>query len=233
MPEAANEYQQFVKDAAGTPQEIEARFRLGEVQMAMNQPAEARRTWQDLLTAHADDKERSHSRGHVQNRRNLRAAESPPTTESLEPRRGGARKLFEEISRPQAGGDKRICGSPKVTSIVGRHDDAVKALDRFLADKRYADRDEIADARNLLGRAYQLQKKFPEALAAWREYLAKHPTHHDWNQVQQEIVNTEFLLGAEKSALKQYDEARKLWTEFLAKYPLDGRNPASCSSSAR
>ena len=102
----------------------------------------------------------------------------------------------------------------------------MKALDRFLGDKRYADRDEIADARNLLGQAYQLQKKFPEALAAWREYLAKHPTHHDWNQVQQAIVNTEFLLGAEKNSLKQYDEARKLWTEFLAKYPLDGRNPA-------
>ena len=35
----------------------------------------------------------------------------------------------------------------------GRYDDAVTALKRFLADDRYQDREEIPDARNLLGRS--------------------------------------------------------------------------------
>ena len=101
----------------------------------------------------------------------------------------------------------------------------MKTLTRFLGDPKYADREELADARNLLGRSYQLQRKFTAALEAWREYLAKHPSHHAWSDVQREIVNTEFLMAADKAQAKQYDEARKLWTEFLAKYPLDPRDP--------
>ena len=113
LPEAANEYQQFVKDAAGTPQEIEARFSLGEVQMAMNQPAEARRTWQDLLTAHADDKSERIPEA------TFKIAETyglptPPNRRIAQSRRGGARKLFEKISRSQAGGTSEFANRPKL-----------------------------------------------------------------------------------------------------------------------
>ncbi|HEV3021746.1 MAG TPA: MG2 domain-containing protein, partial [Pirellulales bacterium] len=106
----------------------------------------------------------------------------------------------------------------------GRFDDAVKNIRRFLADERYAETDEVPEARVLLGRSYQVQKKLAEALEAWRDYLARHPAHHAWSEVQREIVNTEFLLGFEAREAKRYDEARKLWTEFMAKYPLDGRS---------
>ncbi len=223
LQEAANEYQQLVKDFPKAPQEIEARFRLGEVQMAMGQQAEARRTWQDLLAAHADDKSERIPEA------TFKIAETyglptPPNAESLNLGVAALENFLKKYPEHKLAGQANLRIAQSYLNL-GRHDDAVKALDRFLGDKRYADREEIADARNLLGQAYQLQKKFPEALAAWREYLAKHPAHHDWSQVQQAIVNTEYLLGAEKAALKQYDEARKLWTEFLAKYPLDGRNP--------
>ena len=109
--------------------------------------------------------------------------------------------------------------------VQGRHEDAVKSLRRFLADERYKAREEVADARNLLGRALQLQEKFSEALAAWQEYLVKHPTHRAWSSVQQEVVNTELLMAREKMRSKQYDAAVKLFGEFSAKYPLDARNP--------
>jgi alpha-2-macroglobulin len=56
LPEAAKRYAQFVKDHSDSKLIIEARFRLGEVQLAQNQPEEARRTWQDLLAAHGTGK---------------------------------------------------------------------------------------------------------------------------------------------------------------------------------
>ncbi len=107
----------------------------------------------------------------------------------------------------------------------GRYDDAVTALKQFLADNRYADREEVPEGRQLLGLAYQLQKKFPEALAQWHDYLVKHPTHKAWSRVQQEIVNTEYLMALDKMEAKQYEAAVKLFNEFLAKYPLDARDP--------
>jgi tetratricopeptide (TPR) repeat protein len=221
--EAANRYKQFVKDHAGVPQEVEARFRLGEVQMAMNQPTEARRTWQDLIAAHADDKSERIAEATF----NLSQTYGLPSPGNAEMLNLGVASLENFLKLYP---DHKLAGQAHLRIAesylnTGRHADAVKALDKFLTDKRYADREELADARNLIGRAYQLQKKFPEALAAWRDYLAKHPAHHDWSQVQQEIINTEYMLANEKSAAKQYDEARKLWTEFMAKYPLDGRNP--------
>ena len=70
-----------------------------------------------------------------------------------------------------------------------------------------------------------MQRNFTAALAAWREYLVKHPSHHAWSQVQQQIVDTEYLMAADKAKDRKFDDARKLWNEFLAKYPLDPRDP--------
>lgn len=223
LPEAAALLAKLIKDRAGSPQEIEARFRLGEVYMALNQPEEARRTWQDLLAAHPDSgSERIAEAGF-----NLSLTFGLPTPASPEMLNLGVaaleaflKKHHEHKLAPQA--HLRIAQS---YLHVGQPANAVKALTQFLDDKAYAQREEVADARNLLGLAYQQQKKFPEALAAWRDYLVKHPAHQAWSQVQQEIVNTEYLLCVEKTSLKQYDEARKAWNEFLAKYPLDARNP--------
>ena len=108
----------------------------------------------------------------------------------------------------------------------GRPADAAAALKQFLADPRCRECKELPDAQNLLGRAYQAQKDFTQALAAWREFLAKYPAHNAWSAVQQAIVETEYLMACDQFAAKKYAEANKLFAEFLAKYPLDGRNPA-------
>ncbi|MCR4414076.1 MAG: MG2 domain-containing protein, partial [Thermoguttaceae bacterium] len=107
----------------------------------------------------------------------------------------------------------------------GRYEDAAKSLQRFLADERYRQREEVPQARYLLGRSFQLQKRFPEALAVWQEYLVKHPAHQAWSAVQREIVDTEFLMAKEKLDAKDYPAAVKLWSEFQTRYPLDARNP--------
>ena len=99
-------------------------------------------------------------------------------------------------------------------------------LKQFLADPRCRECKELPDAQNLLGRAYQSQKDFTQALAAWREFLAKYPAHKAWSAVQQAIVETEYLMACDQFAAKKYAEANKLFAEFLAKYPLDARNPA-------
>ena len=52
FPQAAALYAKFIKDHPDAKQLIEAKYRLGECQLAQNQHAEARRTWQDLLAAH-------------------------------------------------------------------------------------------------------------------------------------------------------------------------------------
>ena len=92
-----------------------------------------------------------------------------------------------------------------------------KRLTHAQADKRYADREEVPEARQLEGQAHLMQKKFTEAVASWTECLAKHPTHQSWSAVQQAIVDAQDAMAADKRQAKQSDEARQLWTEFLTK----------------
>ena len=107
----------------------------------------------------------------------------------------------------------------------GRYEDAVKSLDSL------SRRSEVCRSRGTgrrpqsAGPLVSAAAEWTAALEAWRDYLAKHPAHQAWSEVQREIVNTEFYMAADKAQAKQYDEARKLWTEFLAKYPLDPRDP--------
>ncbi|HXT61139.1 MAG TPA: tetratricopeptide repeat protein, partial [Pirellulales bacterium] len=223
LQEAANRYAQFSKDHPKTELDIEARYRLGECQLGLGQHEEARRTWQDLLAAYPDDK----SERIAEVTFNLSQTYHLPAPQSDEELELGVASLQTFVERYPT---HKLAGQAflRIASSYisrGRFEDAVKTLVKFLDDERYADREETPEARVLLGRSYQLQKKFNEALAAWRDYLAKHPAHASWSEVQRQIVNTEFLLGYEARQAKRYDEARKLWGEFAAKYPLDPRNP--------
>ncbi|NUQ64841.1 MAG: tetratricopeptide repeat protein [Pirellulales bacterium] len=107
----------------------------------------------------------------------------------------------------------------------GRHQDAAARLQALLADQRYQLCEEIPQARNLLGRAFLLQKQFDQALAVWRDYLAKHPSDAAWSEVQQQVVDTEYLRGIERYRAKDYPAARQEFEQFLAGHPLDARNP--------
>ncbi|HEX7376956.1 MAG TPA: tetratricopeptide repeat protein, partial [Pirellulales bacterium] len=58
LQEAANRYAQFTKDHPASKLDLEARYRWGGVQLALDQKEPARRTWQDLLAAYGDNKNR-------------------------------------------------------------------------------------------------------------------------------------------------------------------------------
>ncbi|MEX2132610.1 MAG: sulfotransferase domain-containing protein, partial [Acidimicrobiia bacterium] len=57
--------------------------------------------------------------------------------------------------------------------------------------------------------------EFAEAIAAWREFLDKHPTDKNWSRVQQAIVDSEFATAEVERRQKDYDKARELWSTFL------------------
>ena len=223
LPEAAKRFAQFSKEHPDSPLDIEARYRLGEVQLAQNQREEARRTWQDLLAAYPDDPSERVAEAMF----NLSQTYGLPNPENDEALDRGVASLEAFIKRFP---EHKLAGQAFLRIAqsylhCGRNEDVVRILTRFLDDKRYADRGETPDARVLLGNAYLRQKKFDEALAAWREYLTKHPAHSSWSDVQRQIVDAEYLLAAEARQAKRYDDARRLWLTFAAKYPLDPRNP--------
>jgi len=220
--DAAGLYEKFSKDHPDSPLDVEARYQLGACRLKEGNLKLARRTWQDLLAKHATAKSKRIAEAQFNLSRTWRIPQ-PASNEELGLGTAALEKFIERYP------DHKLASGAHLDvarSYVhrGRFEDAVAGLKRFLGDKRYEGRDEIPAARNLLGRSYQLQKKFPEALATWREYLAKHPAHKAWSSVQRQIIDTEYLMGQEKFNEKQYAEARKLWSAFLAKYPLDNRN---------
>lgn len=203
---------------------IEAYFRLGECRMANGNLKLARRVWQDLLAKYADPQcgriaEAQFQLAHTWN------IPKPGNDEELNLGVATLRAFIERFPKHKLASRAHVEIAESFMKR-GRNDDAATALQQFLADNRYQDREEIPDARNLLGRCYQLQKKFTEALATWREYLTKHPAHKAWSDVQRDIINTEYLMACEKLSAKQYEAANKLFAEFLAKYPLEPRSPA-------
>jgi alpha-2-macroglobulin len=202
---------------------IEARYRLGQVQMDAGQPVPARRTWQDLLALHVDDQSELIPEAAYQLARTWNLP-NPSSKEDLSLGISAWEKFLKTYPQHKLAPAAHL-GIARSYLNFGRSAEAIKALERFLNAKDYQEKPEIADARNLLGQALLAQKKFAEAITAWRDYLAKHPAHSAWNEVQQGIVNAEYLRADDARANKKWNDARNLWDEFLTKYPLDGRIP--------
>jgi len=246
--EAAAAYEQFIKDYGspdaspsapapaagakpalpGAPRanallEIEARYRLGECRLAEGNLKQARRVWQDLLAKYVDLPHDRVADAQFQLSRTWRVPQ-PGSDEELSLGVAALEAFIERFPKHKLAAQAHL---EVAQSYIhrGRFEDAATALKRFLADPRHQERPEIPDARNLLGRSYQLQKKFAEALSTWQDYLGKHPTHKDWSAVQRQIIDTEYLMACDKLDAKDFEAANKLFAEFLAKYPLDPRHP--------
>ena len=190
--------------------------------MALKQFAEARRSWQDLLAAHEDDKSERVAEA-AYNIALTYQLPTPPDAEALNLGVSASTafvKRFPHTNWPA----RRIFSSPKVICTWAETKKPPDGWLIFSKTSVIADRPEVAEARRLSGRALLLQKKFDEAIAAWQEYLSKHPTHKHWSDVQRAIIDAQYAKAAERYEQKKYDDAAKLWQEFLAKYPLDGRN---------
>ncbi|HUT14196.1 MAG TPA: tetratricopeptide repeat protein, partial [Thermoguttaceae bacterium] len=221
--EAIERYERFIAEHAGSSLDIDARHQLGECRFEQGDPKQARRVWQDLLAEHAgaDSPQIAEVTYKLAQTWGIPA---PGSDEDLALGTAALKTFLERFPEHEWAGRAQLAMARSATHR-GRHEEAVEYLKRFLADPRYADCEEIPEARNLLGLCYQEQEEYAEALAVWREYLAKHPAHQAWNDVQTEVISTEYKMGLEKCEAEEYDEARRLLGEFLAKYPLDVRNP--------
>ena len=126
-----------------------------------------------------------------------------------------------------------------------RYDDAVTAFKKYITkyesmDSRLRGNDKNEDEQAImssqtgiylplawyhLGKIYQQQRKFEEAIAVWQQYLQKYPSHNQWSEVQRQIIETEYLIADKLFREAQYEAARNAWEQFLTAHPLDPRNP--------
>ena len=215
--------------AAAPAQVAEARYRLGAVQLAAGQNAEARKTWQTLTTAENDED-----------------AEALPAdaTEFVTRARYRLAHTYG-LPKPSSIGDLELAvaraeqflaahPNHKLAPVAeleiaqglqqhGRHAQAVTRLTSLIDNPGYKGTDQIPVARRMLGQVYLVQQKFDEAIAAWKSFLDNHPTDPEWPAVQQKIVDAESSRAEYARSRKRYAEARTLWQTFLNKYPLDSR----------
>ncbi len=221
--EAVRLYQEFIQAYPQSVLDMEARYRLGEIQLARGQFAQARRAWQDLLAKHAGSSSERIAEAMFQLSRTWQVP-APESDRQLSLGVAALDTFCQQFPNHERAAEAHL-DAARSYMHRGQFDAAVTHLQRMLDQKQFADRPELAEARFLLGRCYQLQKDFPTALEIWREYLAKHPAHEAWSTVQREIVNTEFYMAVEARQKKNYEAARERLMEFTAKYPLDERNP--------
>ncbi len=220
---AAAQYATLSKNHPQSPLDVEARYRLGECRLKQKNLKEARRVWQDLLAKYAESKSDRvpEAAFHMAETWQIPA---PATDEELNLGTAALESFLERFPSHKLAARAHLQIAQSYVAR-NRYEDAVAALNRFLKDPRYQTCKELPEAWNLLGTSYRAGKKFAQALAAWREFLSKFPSHESWSSVQKEIITTEYLVGLEQYKAGQYDAAVATLSEFLGKYPLDGRDP--------
>jgi TolA-binding protein len=75
----------------------------------------------------------------------------------------------------------------------------------------------------MIGQLRFQQKKYPEAIQQWREYIARFPNGAQWSQCQSGIIDAKFQIGIDAVAAKDYGLAQGHFDKFLQDHPLDGR----------
>ncbi|MGC4005426.1 MAG: hypothetical protein QM811_20820 [Pirellulales bacterium] len=138
--EAIRDYQAYLKKyalgkeptAAEKSRDIEARYRLGETEFAASKPIEARRTWQDLLAAHADVKDNliAHAAFDLASTWNI---PNPAQRRRTLIGRRRARKIHQTLSRRRTDAESRLKNRAKLLEygLCRRRDsDAQKVLGR-------------------------------------------------------------------------------------------------------
>ncbi len=220
--EALKGFSKFIADHAAHDLAVEARFQLGEVQLAAGNLAAARRTWQDLLELNKESKSKRLAEAAFKISRTYNIP-APQNDDQLGLGVAALDSFIKKYPEHELASQAHLRIAQSYQNF-GRYEDAVASLKRFLGDENYAQTKEVPEARYLLGVAMKLQGKFDEALATWSDYLVKHPTHKYWSDAQREIINVEYLKAHTAFTKKKYADARQLWTAFLAKYPLDARS---------
>jgi hypothetical protein len=220
---AAQAYAEFLSHHSASPLATAARLHLGECRLAEGRLRDARQAWRELLAKYPD----AASEPIAEAAFHLAETWHVPAPRSGDELRQGIAALEEFLHRFPG---HKLAGRAWIEIAQSylhrqRYEDARACLDRFLKDDRWKAAAERPQAANLLGRALRAQKQFPEALAAWRDFLARYPTHEAGGEVQQQIIDTEYEMAVAAYHAGDYAGAATLATGFLAKYPLDARDP--------
>ena len=214
-----------IPNSAPIPLEIEARYRLGLALLAAGQPAEARKTWQDLLDGAAFRLTESDLLAQAQFKLSRTYGIPNPATD------GDLELGVAALEAFLKGNPKhRLAPSAELDIALsygarGRDEQSAARLRSLIENSSYAASDELPKARNLLGEILFAQKKYDEAIRVWRAFLAAHPNHRGWNGVLARITDAEFDKAQEQFRLKNNKAAHELWEMFLKDHPLDPRAP--------
>ncbi|GAB4145397.1 MAG: hypothetical protein Tsb009_17540 [Planctomycetaceae bacterium] len=232
-PQAIVAFRSFLKKYASektkdeqrlTPKrEAEARYQLGRCLLAARQFVEARKVWQDLLENPIALKaggtlipEAAYRLAHTY------GVPKPHSTANLELGVAAHEKFLARFPKHKLAATAEYEISLSYLHH-GRYDQAVGRLKSLIGNPNYKNAAQVADARRLLGQAYLGQRKYAEAIQAWKQFLEAHPTDRNWSTVQRMVINTEYQMADDQRRQKNYEAARKLWKTFLNKYPLDNR----------
>lgn len=233
LNEAIAAYQKFL-NSYGQPKTLparravpklvaEAQFQLGQSQLDAGQPAEARKTWQDFL---ANDIAKE-AGGTLIAEASYRLAKTygipqPPTIGDLELGVEALEQFVKKFPKHPLTAEAEFNRAQSYLHH-GRHEQAITVLKGLIANAQFASAPQVPAAWNLLGSAYAAQKKFADAITAWRSFLDKFPTDPKWSGVQRVIIDTEFAAAEDLFTKHDFSAAREAWETFLNKYPLDPR----------
>lgn len=238
--EAIGAYERFLKDhgddkvpeadRAAPEMLAQARYELGVVQLAAGQPSPARATWQRLIDDATKGGENANKvLAEFSAKAEYRFAHtygvpSPDSVGNLELGVAAAERFLKRHPNHELAPQAMLEIAQSFFNR-GRFTQAEQRLTEFLAAEKFAKAKQIPEARQLLGQTLLAQRKFAEAIAAWKAFLDQHPTDPRWSTVQQTIVDTEFAAADALRDEHKYDEARTAFETFLNKYPLDSRAP--------
>lgn len=235
-PRAIGDFEAYLKLAPEGSDRDAARFALAESQLAAGNPLAARLTWTDLA--------RGLERSDRKEARDLRARAlfqiartygfpNPPDDTTLNLGTASLRRLLEAYpAHPQAVRAAYEIGA--AARSRGQAEAALTALRAFLAGQGYraetesARRDEAElkmAAQFAIGEILQGQQKFPEAIEAFKAYLAAYPNGPQSADAQRALVDTELLIAQERLGREDYAGARAAWDTFVTRNPLDPRVP--------
>ncbi|WP_422927196.1 MG2 domain-containing protein [Singulisphaera sp. PoT] len=238
-PRAVQDYQSYIKEYPKGEDRAAARYHLGEAQLNMGQPLEARTTWSDLARELGAPKRTRTAAEDEYRARALRSIAAtygipaPPDDTSLSLGTATLRRFIEAYpANAQAVRSSYEIGASLIARAKSQ--EALEAFKSFLKEEGF--RLETEEARRDFSQlsmtaTYQIaqilqgQQVFDEAIAAWKGYLAKFPNGPQSADAQRSILDTQLLIAADHVSHKRFAEARSAYQAFVAQNPLDGRVP--------
>ncbi|GAB4151488.1 MAG: hypothetical protein Fur0037_20230 [Planctomycetota bacterium] len=221
-PQAIARLQGLVRDLPPDEGGLRARLLMGRARQASGDPAGARAVLRDLRALRPDAEESGEAAYLI-----AQSYGVPNPSPAQLDRAVGALREFRSSYPAHRKAKAALYLEAQCYRSVGRSEDALSALRRFLDEQGDSGIPEVAAARAEIGDVLLAQDKPQQAIAAWKDYLSKCPSHGDWERVQRAIVDAEYLIASRsyQRGKEGFEDARRQFLEFSAAHPLDSRNP--------